>query len=163
MSGKAVVNLWPVLHEVKALVDTGADLDELEAKVTVPVQGGVTARQRLSEARVIVGFWSADLLRDAERYGATWHALYEPAKWAAAGEVTFQDARRFALELLDRHARWPRPDEWRRKFDRASGHRMLGESEDQGSLLPPPSRHDRDLHTSTVEGAAAYERLHGRP
>lgn len=127
MSGHAVADRKELFSYLRDVVEGVAG--------KAPVQGKVTSEQRQHEAERIVRWWPKAMLVQAERTGATWHSLYEPARWADQGDVNIWHVVDFCAGYSVDHGRWPNIRLLRQTFGKAPNHRVPGDQPDQGSLL----------------------------
>lgn len=123
------------LDMAEDLLDNGFAFSEVAEAINLPVQGNVTPEGRLREALDISRAWPEPALEVARELGADWHALREPARWWRNGIVERDEVASFALEFAARKKRWPRTDEFRRRFGFADGHKRVADG--QESLIGP--------------------------
>jgi DNA-binding transcriptional MerR regulator len=124
-----------LLDMAEVLLDAGFALENVAQALRFPAQGNVTSEKRLREALDINRAWPEEALLVARKYRADWHALREPARWWRNGDVEREEIVGFAVAFVDRKGRWPRTDEMRTRFGKASGHKGPGDAPGQEALL----------------------------
>jgi hypothetical protein len=109
--------------------------DMIATLLVVPVQGGVTATERLREATRVHAYWPDELLTMAMLADAAWNSLAEPPRWSDVdpGDV-FGFVRGWLSLDGDGHGKWPRIDDLRRRFDKNPTNRLPGQIPGQASL-----------------------------
>ncbi len=93
---------------------------------------GTDFRRRERERARIVDYYPPDLVERARRTNPPWRLLLDPTSWK---DVDPDRVAGYFRNFFDVHARWPKLDDVRRKFNRVSNHRAPGEAEGQEVLL----------------------------
>lgn len=100
----------------------------------IPTQGNVSAHDRLKQILDVTRAYTPEFLAMARGSQASWHALVEPARWWRQGDVEREAVEAFVTAFVERTGKWPRPDDMRRRFGFAPGHKGPGDQEGQESL-----------------------------
>lgn len=107
--------------------------EQIAELLVVPIQGGVTAVDRLREAVRVTEYWSDSFLMKAMDSDSAWNALAEPPRWIDVDRTVVHD---FVRAWVDRHGRWPKIDDLRRRFGRKPTNVVPGSNyEGQETLL----------------------------
>lgn len=116
------------------LLNNGWSLEAVAEHLNWPTQGRVTALDRLHEGLNIWDAWTPEMLYLAQRWGASWSSLLEPARWWKQHKVQREDLETFARGVVDRRGHWPEVRDFRARFGFAPTDSARRRHPGQGSL-----------------------------